>query len=93
MAAGINTTVMIPSGELKTQVEQLSQQPGLTYIAELAKDPKVNWQQVKLAYDKWDYNQEGLTPAGAAAAAMTAGLTTLVRPSKTWAAAKTSKAC
>ncbi len=70
IAAGINTTVMIPSGELKTQVEQLSQQPGLAYIAELAKDPKVNWQQVKLAYDKWDYNQEGLTPAGAAVLAI-----------------------
>ncbi|EQD02068.1 pre-toxin domain with VENN motif family protein, partial [Neisseria meningitidis NM3141] len=26
----------------------------------------VNWNQVQLAYDKWDYKQEGLTRAGAA---------------------------
>ena len=66
IANGINTTVVIPEGDLKTQVLQLSQQPGMAYIGELAKDPKVNWQQVKLAYDKWDYSQAGLTPAGAA---------------------------
>jgi Possible hemagglutinin (DUF637)/Pre-toxin domain with VENN motif len=66
IASGINTTVVIPEGDLKTQVLQLSQQPGMAYIGELAKDPKVNWQQVKLAYDKWDYSQEGLTAAGAA---------------------------
>lgn len=61
---------MIPEGDFKTQVQTLSQQPGLAYIGELAKDPKVNWSQVKLAYDKWDYSQEGLTPAGAAVLAI-----------------------
>jgi large exoprotein involved in heme utilization and adhesion len=66
VATGINTTVLIPEGDLKNQVQALSQQPGMAYIGELAKDPRVNWQQVKLAYDKWDYSQEGLTPAGAA---------------------------
>ncbi len=65
VAAGINTTVVIPEGDLKNQVQALSQQPGMAYIGELAKDPRVNWQQVKLAYDKWDYSQEGLTQAGA----------------------------
>ena len=66
MATGINTTVMIPEGDFKTQVEALSQQPGLAYIGELAKDPKINWQQIKLAQDNWSYSQQGLTPAGAA---------------------------
>ena len=66
IASGINTMVMIPEGDFKTQVQALSQQPGLAYIGELAKDPRVNWSQVKLAYEKWDYSQEGLTPAGAA---------------------------
>ncbi|PUE56968.1 hypothetical protein B9Z36_08160 [Limnohabitans sp. Rim8] len=66
IATGISTTVMIPEGTLKDQVQSLSQQPGMAYIGELAKDPKINWQQVKLAYDKWEYSQEGLTPAGAA---------------------------
>ncbi len=66
IATGINTTVVIPEGDLKKQVEALSQQPGLEYLNELAKDPRINWQQVKLAYDKWNYSQAGLTPAGAA---------------------------
>lgn len=65
MASSINTSVVIPEGNLKTQVQTLSQQPGMSYLNELSKDPKVNWDQVKLAYDKWDYKQEGLTPAGA----------------------------
>ena len=30
----------------------------------------VNWNQVQLAYDKWDYKQEGLTGAGAAIIAL-----------------------
>ncbi len=76
IATGINTLVMIPEGDLKTQVQSLSQQPGLAYIAGLAKDPKVNWQQVKLAYDKWEYNQEGLTPAGAAILAIVIAVAT-----------------
>jgi filamentous hemagglutinin family protein len=66
IATGIRTTVVIPEGDLKKQVLTLSQQPGQAYIAELAKDPRINWQQVKLAYDKWDYSAQGLTPAGAA---------------------------
>jgi len=43
IATGIHTTVMIPEGDLKTQVQQLSQQPGMAYIGELAKDPRINW--------------------------------------------------
>jgi hypothetical protein len=64
-ASGISTTVVLPEGNLKTQVQTLSQQPGMSYLNDLSKDPKVNWGQVKLVYDKWDYKQEGLTPAGA----------------------------
>ncbi len=66
IATGIRTTVLIPEGDLKKQVEALSQQPGLAYLGELAKDPKINWQQIKLAQDNWSYSQQGLTPAGAA---------------------------
>lgn len=43
IATGINTTVVIPEGDLKNQIEALSQQPGMAYIGELAKDPRVNW--------------------------------------------------
>jgi adhesin HecA-like repeat protein len=66
IANGINTTVQIPEGNLKDQVAALSQQPGLEYLKDLANDPKIKWEQVKLAHDEWQYDQQGLTPAGAA---------------------------
>ncbi|WP_194284037.1 DUF637 domain-containing protein, partial [Neisseria meningitidis] len=36
------------------------------YLKQLQVAKNVNWNQVQLAYDKWDYKQEGLTRAGAA---------------------------
>ena len=66
IGAGITTTVQIPEGNLKDQVAALSQQPGLAYLKDLANDPKIKWDQVKLAHDEWSYSQQGLTPAGAA---------------------------
>ncbi len=63
---GINTTVQIPEGALKSQIEALSQQPGQGYLQQLASDPKVNWQQIQLAHEQWSYSQQGLTGAGAA---------------------------
>jgi hypothetical protein len=66
IANGINTTVQIPEGNLKDQVAALSQQPGMGYLNDLANDPKIKWSEVKLAHDQWQYDQQGLTPAGAA---------------------------
>ena len=63
---GIATTVQIPEGALKSQIEELASQPGQAYLGELAKNLNVNWQQIKLAHDEWSYSQQGLTPAGAA---------------------------
>ena len=59
-------SVQIPAGEFRSQIATLSQQPGMGYLNELAARSDVNWQPVKLAHDKWNYQQEGLTPAGAA---------------------------
>eukprot|EP01031_Cornospumella_fuschlensis_P028198 gene28198-34050_t len=59
-------TVQIPEGDFRSQIATLSAQPGMAYLNELAARSDVNWQPVKLAHDKWDYKQEGLTPAGAA---------------------------
>lgn len=59
-------SVQIPAGEFRSQIATLSQQPGMGYLNELAARSDVNWQPVKLAHDKWDFKQEGLTPAGAA---------------------------
>ncbi|MDO9571255.1 MAG: DUF637 domain-containing protein [Hydrogenophaga sp.] len=36
------------------------------YLNALAARSDVNWQQVQLAHNQWNYKQEGLTPAGAA---------------------------
>ncbi|HGH6454590.1 TPA: DUF637 domain-containing protein [Neisseria meningitidis] len=62
--------VDIPKGNLKTQIEKLSKQPEYAYLKQLQVAKNVNWNQVQLAYDKWDYKQEGLTRAGAAIIAL-----------------------
>ena len=59
-------SVQIPEGDFKTQVQTLSQQPGMGYLNDLAARKDVDWQRVKLANDQWNYSQSGLTPAGAA---------------------------
>ncbi|HEZ0799604.1 TPA: S-layer family protein, partial [Neisseria meningitidis] len=62
--------VDIPKGNLKTQIEKLAKQPEYAYLKQLQTVKDVNWNQVQLAYDKWDYKQEGLTGAGAAIIAL-----------------------
>ena len=59
-------TVQIPEGDMRSQISTLSAQPGMGYLNELTQRNDVDWQRVKLAHDKWDFKQEGLTPAGAA---------------------------
>jgi hypothetical protein len=59
-------SVQIPDGVFKSQIQALSTQPGMSYLNDLAARKDVNWQPVKLAYDQWNYQQSGLTPAGAA---------------------------
>ncbi|WP_373747261.1 DUF637 domain-containing protein [Neisseria dentiae] len=56
----------IPKGNLKTEIEKLAKQPEYAYLKQLQTAKNTNWKQIQLAYDKWDYKQEGLTPAGAA---------------------------
>jgi filamentous hemagglutinin len=63
-------SVQIPDGNFKSQIQILAQQPGMDYLNTLAARTDVNWQPVKLAYDTWNYQQSGLTPAGAALVAV-----------------------
>ncbi|HEZ1590070.1 DUF637 domain-containing protein [Neisseria meningitidis] len=58
--------VDIPKGNLKTEIEKLAKQPEYAYLKQLQVAKNINWNQVQLAYDKWDYKQEGMTPAAAA---------------------------
>ncbi|WP_244671365.1 DUF637 domain-containing protein, partial [Neisseria meningitidis] len=62
--------VDIPKGNLKTEIEKLSKQPEYAYLKQLQVAKNINWNQVQLAYDRWDYKQEGLTEAGAAIIAL-----------------------
>lgn len=68
--------VDIPKGNLKTEIEKLAKQPEYAYLKQLQVAKNVNWNQVQLAYDKWDYKQEGLTGAGAAIIALVVTIVT-----------------
>ena len=68
--------VDIPKGNLKTEIETLAKQPEYAYLKQLQVAKNVNWNQVQLAYDKWDYKQEGLTGAGAAIIALAVTIVT-----------------
>ena len=57
--------VQLPEGEFKTQLERLSSQPGQEWLLQLADRPDVDWQQVALAHEKWDYQHSGLTAEAA----------------------------
>jgi len=63
----VQTGSTAPSAQnLQSQLQTLSQQPGLAYLQDLQTNPKVNWEQIKLVNEQWSYSQQGLTPAGAA---------------------------
>jgi filamentous hemagglutinin len=68
---GLKVTVQTGSAnpspaDLQTQLQSLSSQPGLAYLKDLAANPNVKWEQIRLANEQWSYSQQGLTPAGAA---------------------------
>ncbi len=63
-------SVQIPEGNFKSQIRTLSTQLGMGYLSGLLTRKVVNWQPVKLAYDTWNIQQSGLTPAGAALVAV-----------------------
>jgi filamentous hemagglutinin len=85
----------VPEGALKDQIMQLASQPGQGYMAELASNPKINWEQIKLVHDQWQYSQQGLTGAGAALLAIavayfTAGMGTALAGTTTTTTAATA---
>jgi filamentous hemagglutinin len=56
----------IPGGNVKQQLRMLSAQPGMAYLNDLAARSDVDWAPVQLAFEQWNYEYAGLTPAGAA---------------------------
>ncbi len=49
--------------------------PGYAYLKQLQVAKNINWNQVQLAYDKWDYKQEGMTNLAAAVVVIVTVLT------------------
>lgn len=66
----------IPEGDLKTELEKLIQKPEYAYLKELKSDENVDWNQVALAYNKREYEHEGLTGAVAALIAISVAIVT-----------------
>ena len=54
----------------RDSIEELSKQPGMGWVNQLASDPKlsgkVDWQKVDEIHKTWNYDKQGLTPEGAA---------------------------
>ncbi|ANJ67316.1 hypothetical protein A9404_07895 [Halothiobacillus diazotrophicus] len=52
----------------------LAQEPGMGWLKQLQQDSalnqKVDWKRIEEAHQKWDYKQQGLTPAAAAVVAV-----------------------
>lgn len=64
--------------ELIVEIEKLAKTPGNSYLQGLIdnKDQKVNWEQVLLTNEDWDYKSQGLTAAGAAILAIAIAVAT-----------------
>jgi len=87
------------AASLQQAATALAQQPGLEWLGQLQADPalaaKVDWQKINEAHQSWQYNQQGLTPAGAAiitliVALFTAGAGTAATTSTTATATATT---
>ena len=64
------------TGDLRASLGQLAEAPGLGWIASLQADPRVDWRGVEAAFREWDYEQSGLTEAGAALVALVTAVAT-----------------
>ncbi len=61
------------TGDLNASIDQLAQSPGLEWIGGLKNDPRVDWVEVQARFDTWDYENQGLTEAGAAFVSLVVG--------------------
>jgi filamentous hemagglutinin len=75
----------------RDSVEQLAKQPGMGWVEQLTNDPKlkdkIDWQRVEEAHKNWNYDQQGLTPEGAAIVTIVAAYFTAGAASELGAAA------
>ncbi|PKN43448.1 MAG: hypothetical protein CVU60_00020 [Deltaproteobacteria bacterium HGW-Deltaproteobacteria-18] len=52
------------TGNVRQDIEQLAQAPGLGWMGELLKRDDVNWQAVQEAHDKWAHEDSGIGGPG-----------------------------
>ena len=86
--ANSNSSTKPASGtpyDLKAQAQSLAQQPGLAWLGEVAQLQDVDWQQIELATQQWDYKHAGLTKEGAA-------IVVIVVTALTWGTASSASA-
>ena len=69
-------TLTFTSIDLRQQAQQLAQQPGMGYMAQLANRDDVTWQKVQLASQKWNYSESGLSRTGAMIVAIVVAVAT-----------------
>ena len=55
----------LPEGDFKSQLQAQAALPGQAWLADVALRDDAQWQQVALAYDHWEYEQEGLSKLAA----------------------------
>lgn len=53
------------TGDLNASIDRLIQSPALEWMGQLREDPRVDWVGVQAEFDKWDYEDQGLTDLGA----------------------------
>lgn len=62
--------------DLDSYIDQLAVTDGMEWLKQVKDSPDVNWQEVKLILDEWDYDQSGLTPAAMAILAIAIAVAT-----------------
>jgi len=62
--------------ELKGTLDQLQQEPGLTWIKDLRHNPHVHWTIIEEEHKKWNHKSQGLTAGGAAVIALAVAIAT-----------------
>jgi filamentous hemagglutinin family protein len=64
------------TGNLSDDIDQLSQAPGLAWMATLKDDPNVDWEGIVAAHEDWYEKQEGLGTAAAVVIAIAIAIAT-----------------
>ncbi|MDW6004663.1 DUF637 domain-containing protein [Vibrio mangrovi] len=76
--SGVRIQYAGDKNDMDTTLATLAQTPELSWMLDIRNDPSLNvdWQQVQLVMQEWDYDQSGLTPAAMAIIAVAMAVAT-----------------